>query len=638
MLLPHEIAEEYLAEEKEVLTPSGWKRVKTVYKTIPLPVWELCTPTRVLRCSGHHLVRSYRQSGDTEYRCHRVETLQEGDWVETEDGAELISAVRPTGETEEMYDLTIDSEEGLFYSSGIVSHNSTTLVARQLIMSHLIPGYKSLYVCPYFDQLKTYADRYLEMEQAFRGSVGTQNKYDKLYANGSKVDMHYALTDANKIRGKTVTECVIDEAQNMDPNLIPEVLYTMTTSKLATTIYAGTALSVDTLLELEWQRSSQGMWHVRAGDGRRWLNMYDKDVLQAVCDNPDGPRCPYTKRKLVVTDGCFVHANEAAFNAGAVGVHVPQCIIPDFANDPVMWGQIYKKIKTQDFKKTMQECFGIAVAEGARELTEADLRKMCVIRETPEELLKRAKTGYYRTIISGCDWGGSDYNPVHKTKTSYTVHCIIGLAPDGFVDILHWKRYSGMDYTEIAEDIVHNHNMWNGKAIASDFGVGMAYNTEIRKRIPFDKHFVMSYVGPRSAPLSEPKGDHMYNQLSLNRTEAITRVITDIKTEDPLMIRSRPWDAVQEYLTDFLNMFRVPADLPGGETTFKYLRVATKADDAMHAFTFAYTLMSLYKGEPIVKDLALERRIKQVLGGSAARAANEFMHEAFGPTNFVISG
>lgn len=792
MLLDSEIAEEYPVEGKEVLTPSGWKPVRKVYKTVPLPVWVLSTPTRALRASGHHLVRSYRQAGDTEYRCHQIRFLKPGDWIETEDGAEKIVSVEETGEVEEMYDITVDSEDGLFYSDGIVSHNSTTMVTRQLMMSYFMPKYKSLYVVPYHEQLKTYADRYLEMERAFRVNVGKQNKYDKTYANESKVDMHYALTDASKIRGKTVTECVdvnatvfvypkgfpyrcecklkdvkkgdrihsfygnihmatwaevtayipkgvrpvvevvtdhgqalkvtkehqfyigyhysmgsdfskawkcakdlkpgdtihmcscrigmantfpvrivsiepageievadisvegthafvandlcvhncvIDECQNMDPNLVPEILYTMTTSKLATTVYAGTALTVDTLLEEQWQKSSLGMWNVRDGTGRGWLNMYDKETLWKVCDSPYGPRCPITKKPLNMTDGCFVHYNPQALESGNIGIHVPQCIIPDFAKDPIQWGRIYNNVKTQDARKVLQECFGIAVAEGARELTETDLLRICVIEESEDELLRRSQSGYYATVISGCDWGGSDYNPATKTKTSYTAHCIIGLAPDGFVDILHFKKYSGMGYAQIADDIVADHRRWNARAIASDFGVGAFYNTELRRHIPLGQHFVLGYVGPKAAPFAPAKESSLPYHFSVNRNEAISRVFTDVKSQPMRMIRARKWDITKEYLTDWLNVYRSLKELQSGEKTFLYIRQATKPDDCLHAFTFAYMLMRLFKGEPIVQDLSVLNHVRSVLGApTAAIAATRASRSVFSPQDYIVSG
>lgn len=427
--------------------------------------------------------------------------------------------------------------------------------------------------------------------------------------------------------------------QGMDPEIIPEILYTKTMSELPTVVYSGTALSVDTLLEANWLDSSMGMWHVRAGDGKTWLNMFDKETLFKVCDNIQGPTCPITGKLLKVTDGCFVHAKQGNMNSGRIGVHIPQCIIPDIAYNAQRWMEVYQKIQRDDPKKVMQECFGIAVSEGSREISERDLMRLCVLTDSAEELKKKCHNGYYKTVISGCDWGGSDYNPAMKTKTSYTVHCIIGIAPDGCIDILHYRRYAGMMYDEIARTIVAEHKAYKGFAIASDFGVGLAYNMEIRKQVPFDRHFIMSYVGPNSAPVSIPAGAHMQNQLSINRTEALTNVFRDVKRFDPQRIRCRNWGEMQPFLSDWLNMFRVPVEMPGGQNLFKYVRAATKADDALHAFAFAYVLAKIYRGDSLVKDPALEKRIREVLGAATiGQKEAAIRQEFFGMPNYVVSG
>lgn len=51
-------------------------------------------------------------------------------YVLTENGYELIRKIENTQEKRELYDITIADPSGLFYSDGIVSHNSTTLIAR----------------------------------------------------------------------------------------------------------------------------------------------------------------------------------------------------------------------------------------------------------------------------------------------------------------------------------------------------------------------------------------------------------------------------------------------------------------------------------------------------------------------------
>ena len=605
MLYPDEIDSELHSNGKEIWTPDGWRAIRKVYRTVPMRVWYLRTHSYELECSGYHLVRS----GDNwRYVCD----LTVGDVVSTVTGMERVEKIYDTDKERRLYDIEVDHPDGMYYSDGILSHNSTTICARQLILAHIIKQYRGLYVAPSFPMMETYAARYQEMEAVFRTPTGKQNKYSKTYSNNSKLDFAYCLESARDVRGKSVEEITVDECQNLNPDILPEILYTQTMAKLPMTIYTGTALTTDTLLEQKWRESSMGMWHVRAMDDKHWLNMCDKDVLAKVCDNPLGPICPYTGKRLNVARGSFVHANRQAMEAGNIGLHIPQCIITDIADSPVQWGKVYNHIKHDDWNKVLQECFGIAVEEGTREISQQDLLRACVLKDTQEGLKLKCNRGYYRLIISGCDWGGSDYNPSTKTKTSYTVHCIMGVAPDGGVDIVHYRRYSGMNYPEIARQIAIDHRAYNGQVIASDFGVGMAYNFEIRKYFPLDRHFIMEYTNPWAPAISLPKGAHMHNQLLINRTEALTNVFRDLKRPVP-MIRCRCWEDMSPYLLDWLNMFRVVQESTSGKKSFLYRRPPTKADDALHAFTFAYVLVKFYRGESLIDDSNLVQRINAVL-------------------------
>lgn len=452
-------------------------------------------------------------------------------------------------------------------------------------------------------------------------------------------DIQVARDECYVANGILSHNCLIDEAQGMDPDILPEILKTQTITKIPSTIYAGTALSVDTLLEDKWQSSSKGVWHVRAGNGKDWLNMYDADTLKAVCRSREGPKCPITGKILNMRDGCYVHSDRRALLEGNIGLHVPQCIIPDLVTDPLQWGKIYLAVRDQDEKKVLQETFGIAVAESSREITEGDLRRICVLEDTEVETLEKCRNGYYRLILSGCDWGGSDHNQAIGTKTSYTVHCIIGVAPDDVVDILYYKRYFGMEYPKIIEDIAYNHKKYNGTAAGTDFGAGMYYNTTLRNLIPMESHFVLDYTTPRSAPLASPKGQHMTNQLSVNRTEAISSLYSALKSPH-MKIRAKKWDEMSSYLLEWLNMYRAPIELPGGQTGFKYIRSASKADDSLHAFNFAYILARFFLGEPMVNDVKLQNQLRDVLNGFVQPRENtsEVADILFGPETLALHG
>ncbi len=512
---------------------------------------------------------------------------------------------------------------------------STTIGARQKILAHMIPGFRSLYIAPHIEHVETYANRLREMERAFRyptlDQKFRQNLHYKEFENTSIIELIRILSNANDARGKTVDELIYDEYQHFDGNLEPEVQQTQKASKMNCTIYAGTSLTVDTALEGRWQQSSQGTWWLRCGCGKEIDCGDPQHVLPII--QPEGPICPKCSRLLDTTKGGFRHADQMALDAGWIGLHVPQIIIPEFSNNRRKWSEIYEAYVQYDLAKFLQEVLGIPTEEGQNELTKDDVRRMCCLPETPAFLKQRAKDGYYKWVVSGCDWGGSDYIPAYQQKASSTVHVMLGVKDDGDMDIIHMRRYGGMGYEEIANQIAYDHGQWGGGPIASDFGVGMAYNSQLRKNTKYiiaDRHMIFSYVGPNSALLAPPEREGWYNQYSLNRTESITTLYQAIKRQRKISakneagetevtfsanprIRCYNFEVAQPLITDLLNLRRVPTESNLGVTSFKYRKAGVTTDDTLHAINFAYALARVLLGEPIVEDRGLARRLQELL-------------------------
>ena len=482
--------------------------------------------------------------------------------------------------------------------------------------THMLPGFRSLYITPHTEQLKTYADKLRELERAFRfynsKSKFRRNLYYKEYDKGGMIKLAYVLTSASSVRGNSADELLFDEYQNFDISLEPEVLEIQKASDMPIRIFAGTSLTTDTALEAKYAASSQAVWMLKCGCGE-WLNTGDKDV---VCDfvQPEGVVCPKCSKVQDVRQGQYVHTDQEMLSKMQVGFHIPQIIIPFFTEDPVRWAEIYnKKVSGGDHRKFLQEVLGIPTEEGEREITQQHLKDMCVLNL--EECRAKAKRGDYMLVVSGCDWGGSDYIADLRTKASFTVHAMLGVNHDRTIDIIHFREYSGMDYRSVADDIVRNHYALQGEAIASDFGVGQLYNMLLRERIKnVHKHLVFGYVGPSSSALSEPQGEHMFNQYSLNRTEAITSLYDAIKQR---RIKCFSWEQSNRYLMDFLNLFRTPSESTTGATSFTYRRHGSKTDDSLHAVNFAYVLARMLLNEPLINDRMLRDKIMANLRGNA---------------------
>ena len=90
------------------------------------------------------------------------------------------------------------------------------------------------------------------------------------------------------VRQPLLGELLFDEAQDFDPDLEIEVTQIQAASPMPVTIFAGTSLTTDTLLEKKWSESSQGLWVTRCeACGHENVPLPDQGVLEMI--QPDGP-------------------------------------------------------------------------------------------------------------------------------------------------------------------------------------------------------------------------------------------------------------------------------------------------------------------------------------------------------------
>jgi hypothetical protein len=469
-----------------------------------------------------------------------------------------------------------------------------------------------------------------EIERAMAG-LTKQRRSDlrknlgfKEFSNGSTVEMAYVLTTASHVRGKSADELLYDEVQDFDADLEIEVSQIQSASPQPVTIYAGTSLTTDTMLEKKWCESSQDLWVMRCGCGHENIASLEHGVLDMI--QRDGLACRKCGRLLNVRTGKFIHSYAQLVKLQQIGFHIPQVIVPAFAENPARWAKIYQMLrKDGGNRKFLQEILGIAVAEGEREITLQNLHDICILGSDLKALLRKAQQREYDFVVSGCDWGGSDYNPATHIKVSTTVHVIMGICPGtAKFDILHLRRYHGMGYDDIAGDIIHNHNLYGGSHLASDFGVGAVYNSKLREQISPYKHLILGYVGPACELISEPKGFHLFNQYSLNRTESISMTYKAVRQK---RIRCFDWQYAAEYLTDFLNLFRTPAEASssgGGATTFVYRSHPSKPNDTLMAINYAYILGKILLGEAMFADSSLKIALENTLRSDLAYLQGDF--------------
>ena len=402
----------------------------------------------------------------------------------------------------------------------------------------------------------------------------------------------------------------VHNCQHFDPALYPELEQVQRASKMKITIFAGTALTNDTALETRYQKSSQGRWMIKCHHCEHWINTGDAEEAISMI-RPAGPTCPSCSGILNVRNGCWHHPFKKNLAANWVGLHIPQLIIPDYVEDPVEWATLYRQFREyRGGPKFYQEVLGIPTEEGSKELSEGDVMRMCCLHDNPEQLLQKAQSGFYKWIISGVDWGGSEFMPEYAIRESNTVHTIIGVRTDGTTDLLFFRQHAGMGYRGIVQDIVKMHQIYCAGPIAVDAGVGESYIQHLLDSdIPADRILIFKYTSNTDKIIKA--STHMHRDLrrfNLNRNETLTALFQAIKREDNdggPRIRCYNYEYAKRYVSEFLNLYRVPHEnIQTGLQGYLYRKHGSKPDDSLHAVNFAFTLARLLLGENLIEDAA----------------------------------
>lgn len=110
-----------------VSTPSGWSPIRRVLKTVEYEVWRLTLENGMfLEGADEHLVIT--EAGE-KHLCKL--TLE--DVVLTSSGPSKVLAIEQLADrSENMYDLELDDDDHVYYTNGILSHN-TTVVAMYIL-------------------------------------------------------------------------------------------------------------------------------------------------------------------------------------------------------------------------------------------------------------------------------------------------------------------------------------------------------------------------------------------------------------------------------------------------------------------------------------------------------------------------
>jgi hypothetical protein len=382
------------------------------------------------------------------------------------------------------------------------------------------------------------------------------------------------------------------------------------------TIFAGTSKDLDTCLEAQYRLGSRGVWHIPCSCPKKFHSLGDPEIIPNMMVSPEGLRCPDNKHiRLNPMAGEFVHEDRSRLRVNMPSFHLPQVIVPEYAQGKRfmdIWQYYQRYTQNGQFKKFLQEIWGIAVESGMTELSEADLKKCCT-----DKTFKRTQSDYledkvrYIKVFSGVDWGGSDWEPAYRSKLSYTVHVIYGMTPEGRMDLIYAHRYAGMNYREIAQHIVAAHNKYQAFAMGTDNGGGAYYNAHMRDcgAIPTNLLIHFQYTDTKLMLDRIPHPES--NIMSLHRSDSISAVLADIKDG---MITWPRWDDSSSFALDCLNVRRNITEAPSGRTIMRYIKHGARADDFLMATNYACMMKRIVCRESLIPNKQIMDELRTMFG------------------------
>lgn len=192
-----------------VKTPKGYSPIKRVLRTIEYDVWELVLADgKKLQCADHHLVVA------SNGKDVRVEDLTIKDYVKTDSGISKVMSVSKLNlPAESMFDLELDDLDHVFYTSGILSHNTTIAAMYLLWMTNfhdkkevIIASKNMSHAVQIMARIKAAYD---ELPHWLKAGAKYDSRTMLEFDNGSKITSE--ATSENTGRGSSPAAIMLDE-------------------------------------------------------------------------------------------------------------------------------------------------------------------------------------------------------------------------------------------------------------------------------------------------------------------------------------------------------------------------------------------------------------------------------------------
>ena len=483
---------------------------------------------------------------------------------------------------------------------------STSLAAQGVMISSIIPFFNTLFVTPLYEMIRRFSTNYVRgfidqspVRTMLVDSTCNNSVLQRTFINNSSMFFSFAYLDADRTRGLNCDKVSYDEVQDMDPEFIPIIRETMSGSrKWGIEQYAGTPKTLDGTIEQLWIQSSQAEWHMQckacnyenipslAHDLDKMIG--PKIVKDKISEGRPGVVCAKCGKPVFPREGGWVH-HVPQERLRFAAYHVPQIIMPMHYADPIKWGELLGK--REGFGNTPTNVFynevcGESYDTGAKLVTMTHLIEASTSRPNNIDYIK-SHVGDYTHRVCAVDWGGGG-----DKEISFTVLAVLGLLPNGNVDVLFGHRFRiTHDYYSEARAIIDVINQARCTHLVHDFaGAGAMRETIIAGAgIPLNRIIPIVYQRASVGSIMKYKDENMNTgqraHYQVDKPRSLVMTCEMIKTK---MLRFFKYDfrgAGQEgLLHDFLALVEEKVDSRLGKDVYTVIRGKTAGpDDFAHA-------------------------------------------------------
>lgn len=478
---------------------------------------------------------------------------------------------------------------------------STNICARGIVLSALIPRFKSLYVTPLYEQVRKLSSNYFRQmleDSPIRDLLvdrkSEQNVLQRTFKNQSRVNFGYALLSADRLRGIPADRINFDEMQDIDHTLVPVIRESLSHSKYGIIEYTGTPKTLDGNLEVFWEKSSQAEWVTKCTGCNHWnipAREYDLDKMiggyrEDISEASPGVICARCGKPINPRTGRWRHRWPERISDFA-GYHIPQIIIPVHYANPIKWKMLLGKREgagSTTIGTFYNEVLGEAYDQATKLVSKPELERAgCLHMNTEEEALK-VSSGYVRRCLAA-DWGGGGEEGV-----SLTAVALLGMRGNGKIDTIYGKKLvTPHDHFAEGKECLRLFNLFRCNVFAHDFcgAGGIRQSVMVHLGLPLECIIPVSYVGALVNGLMTPMKATLKRPLEyyqLNKTRSLQITCYALKFG---WIRFFKYDYKSKeepgLLHDFLALLENKVDTAQGSDRYQIIKSPTAPDDFAQA-------------------------------------------------------